>query len=177
VRRSTTICYSADVRLIRTALALLLAPAPCAVPQTVSAGGLSREMLTAHNRVRSRVAVPPLAWSGEIAAVAQQWADHLLTTGRFVHRPKAQYGENLYEVRGTAGGATPAQVVAGWAGEVKDYDAARNTCRAGAMCGHYTQLVWRDTKQVGCAVARQRTREVWVCNYGPPGNWIGERPY
>jgi len=45
------------------------------------------------------------------------------------------------------------------------------------VCGHYTQIVWRDTKQVGCGVARDNRREIWVCNYDPPGNWVGHRPY
>jgi hypothetical protein len=38
-------------------------------------------------------------------------------------------------------------------------------------------LVWNNTREVGCAVASEPGREVWVCNYDPPGNWIGERPY
>jgi pathogenesis-related protein 1 len=132
-------------------------------------------MLAAHNQIRTRVAVPPLAWSRELAAAAQQWAGELVAKGKFEHRPGHQYGENLYEVRGAR--ATPAKVVAAWAAEAKDYDAARNVCRAGAVCGHYTQLVWRKTRQVGCGVAHADDREVWVCNYSPPGNWVGQRPY
>jgi PadR family transcriptional regulator len=49
------------------------------------------------------------------------------------------------------------------------------SCRG--VCGHYTQIVWSNTREVGCGVARDSNREVWVCNYNPPGNWIGERPY
>jgi hypothetical protein len=45
------------------------------------------------------------------------------------------------------------------------------------VCGHYTQIVWRNTKSVGCAVARGKGVEVWVCNYDPPGNYAGQRPY
>lgn len=132
-------------------------------------------MLKAHNHVRSRVGAPPLRWSDKLAAVAQQWADHLLSSGRFMHRPKPHYGENLFEIQGAS--ASPTQVVADWAAEAGDYDAARNTCHSGAVCGHYTQIVWRNTTHVGCGVARRRGREVWVCNYDPPGNWVGERPY
>jgi hypothetical protein len=44
------------------------------------------------------------------------------------------------------------------------------------MCGHYTQLVWRRARQVGCAAARGGSREVWVCEF-PEGNYIGMRPY
>ena len=140
-----------------------------------SADTMSREMLAAHNQVRAGVRLPPLVWSPELAAVAQQWANELLAGGRSAHRPKHQYGENLFEIRG--GRSSPTEVVASWAAEARDYDLARNTCRARAQCGHYTQIVWRNTKEVGCGAARLPGREVWVCNYSPPGNWIGERPY
>jgi uncharacterized protein YkwD len=153
----------------------MLGLTPLATAQTTSAEAVSREMLLAHNQARSRVGVPPLTWSGKMAAVAQQWADQLLRSGKFTHRPKPQYGENLFEMRSAS--ATPAQVVAAWAAEAGNYDVAGNTCHPGAVCGHYTQLVWRHTKRVGCGVARGQKTEIWVCNYDPPGNWVGERPY
>ena len=134
---------------------------------------LSREMLAAHNAVRVRVGTPPLAWSDRLATHAQDWADTLLARKRFVHRSNPIYGENLFEIRGAA--ASPAQAVDAWASESQNYDYNSNRCRG--VCGHYTQLVWRDTKEVGCAVARGGGREVWVCNYDPPGNWVGRRPY
>ncbi len=46
-----------------------------------------------------------------------------------------------------------------------------------AQCGHYTQIVWRGTTTLGCAVARSSFREVWVCEYSPAGNIVGQRPY
>ena len=134
---------------------------------------LARDLLAAHNEVRSSVDVPPLRWSGQLALHAQEWANHLLNTGQFIHRPRPLYGENLFDIEGPR--ATPAEVVGYWASESRDYTYRSNSCRG--VCGHYTQLVWSDTRQVGCAVARDATREVWVCNYEPPGNWVGERPY
>ncbi len=130
-------------------------------------------LLAAHNAVRSRVGLKPLEWSDDLAAFAQQWADYLASNGKFFHRRKSPYGENLFEISG--GGASPAQVVNDWASEARDYQYSTNTCRK--VCGHYTQIVWRNTKRVGCAVARRKRTEVWVCNYDPPGNWIGKRPY
>jgi pathogenesis-related protein 1 len=135
--------------------------------------GLAREMLAAHNEVRERAEVPPLTWSGDLAAVAQNWANHLLYEGQFYHRPQPAYGENLLEINGQR--ALPSEVVAIWAGEAGNYSYGANSCRG--MCGHYTQLVWSSTREVGCAVAHDAMREVWVCNYNPPGNWVGERPY
>ena len=134
---------------------------------------LSRDMLARHNAVRARVGMPPLAWSDRLAAYAQDWADTLLARNQFVHRPNPAYGENLFEITGAA--ASPQQVVDAWAEESRNYDYTSNRCAG--KCGHYTQIVWRDTKRVGCAVARGRGRDVWVCNYDPPGNWVGKRPY
>jgi len=98
--------------------------------------------------------------------VAQQWAETLLARKQFVHRPKSAYGENLFETVGAH--ASPAQVVREWASEARNYDYASNRCHG--VCGHYTQIVWRDTREVGCGVARGPGREVWVCDYSPPGN-------
>jgi pathogenesis-related protein 1 len=130
------------------------------------------EILFAHNEVRARLAVPPLQWSDGLAAHAQDWADRLLREGQFYHRPHPLYGENLLEI--TGGRISPAQVIGDWASEERDYSFSTNTCRG--VCGHYTQLIWSATREVGCAVARDSEREVWVCNYNPPGNWVGEFP-
>jgi pathogenesis-related protein 1 len=105
--------------------------------------------------------------------VAQDWASRLIATGGFGHRPNSQYGENVYAISG--GIASPAQVVGYWAEEARGYDVHSNACTG--VCGHYTQIVWGKTRIVGCAVATGPQREVWVCNYDPPGNVIGYRPY
>jgi len=134
---------------------------------------LSREMLVAHNAVRARVGVAYLVWSPQLAERAQEWADALLASNRFAHQSNAKFGENLFKIRGAA--ATPKQVLNVWAAESRNYDYSSNGCRG--VCGHYTQIVWRDTKAMGCAVARGERREIWVCKYDPRGNWIGRRPY
>jgi pathogenesis-related protein 1 len=136
---------------------------------------LAREILAAHNAVRVRVGTAPLTWSDRLAGVAQDWAKGLLASGQFVHSHNPNYGENLFEISGAA--ATPEQVVKAFADEVRDYDYKSNSCRVGAMCGHYTQVIWNDTREVGCSIARNPGREVWVCEYFPPGNWVGRRPY
>lgn len=133
------------------------------------------QMVAAHNEWRKRYGVPALTWSPELAKVAQDWANRLLRENRFQHRPNSKYGENLASAQGQQ--LSPARVVNMWGEEVKDYNYASNTCKAGAMCGHYTQVVWRRTTQVGCGMARSQNREVWVCNYNPPGNYVGQRPY
>src|SRR5262249_12464923 len=67
--------------------------------------------------------------------------------------------------------------VASWVAEAKDYDYASNTCAPGKVCGHYTQVVWRATEKLGCAVytcAALTFKSTIVCDYGPGGNTGGK---
>ena len=52
-------------------------------------------------------------------------------------------------------------------------------CAAGKVCGHYTQVVWRDSTAIGCArVDCNNGGGVFItCNYNPPGNYVGRSPY
>jgi hypothetical protein len=73
-------------------------------------------------------------------------------------------------------------VVDAWVSEQSDYDYAADSCRG--TCGHYTQVVWRETTGVGCAAQTCTSGsplgsggwQLWVCDYTPPGN-SGGRPY
>ena len=150
--------------------------------------------LASHNSVRAQLGLTPLRWSNRLAGYAQQWANHLASTQNcfMQHRPhgngpfKQVHGENLFwaSPKSWSDGRVElqpwsiAQVVKAWADEVEDYDYNRNSCRSGAQCGHYTQIVWAESRQVGCAIAVCSDQsQLWVCNYDPPGNYIGERPY
>jgi hypothetical protein len=82
-----------------------------------------------------------MAWSNSLAAFAQQWADSLARSGKFVHRSESGHGENLFEIRG--GKAVPSQVVGSWVDEKKDHQPSTHTCKSGAECRHYTQVVWK----------------------------------
>jgi pathogenesis-related protein 1 len=155
-------------QLIRTAAFLMVAALLTAAP-------MQNRMLAAHNAVRAELGEPPLAWSPVLARYAQQWADHLASERAFYHRPNPRFGENLFMIEGDNALVPPEEVVRAWAGEARHYNERTNSCRG--VCGHYTQIVWRSTREVGCAAARSEGYEVWVCNYNPPGNIIGERPY
>ncbi len=132
----------------------------------------SREMLHAHNDVRAGAGLPPLQWSSELAGFAQKWAASLIANNRTAHNTRTSYGENILA---TGLGSTPTSVVTEWASESRAYTYRTNTCNGD--CGHYTQLVWRNTRRVGCAMAHNSQREVWVCSYDPAGNFKGEWPY
>ncbi|HVW07473.1 MAG TPA: CAP domain-containing protein [Bryobacteraceae bacterium] len=154
---------------------LIVLPAIAAVfaqaPEKLSS--LAQQILDAQNAVRAKVNVPPLTWSDHLAEIAQQWANHLISTGGFAHSHNPETGENLYEIEGA--NAAPETVINAWASEVKNYTYSTNACAG--VCGHYTQLVWAATKEVGCAAAQKGRRQVWVCEYSPPGNYVGRKPY
>lgn len=145
------------------------------------------EMLAAHNRWRQQAGVPEVQWSAALAANAQSWADNLKQQScRMRHSAVRGTGENLYwasPIRYSTGAVapqpvTPTQVTNAWGGEEKFFDYATNTCAAGQMCGHYTQVMWRTTTQIGCARAVCSDHsQVWVCHYTPPGNWRGQKPF
>ncbi len=147
----------------------------------------SASLVAAHNKWRNKVGVPPLRWSDALAKDAQAWAGVLGKKNCAMrHSKQREYGENIFwasaerwsdgrrEVQNISGES----VVNDWASEVRDYNYKKNKCRRGRRCGHYTQLVWRRTQEVGCGVAVCADKsQIWVCRYHPPGNIIGQRPY
>jgi hypothetical protein len=153
-------------------------------PPVQSALPDAQRFIDAHNAVRVAVQAPPgyngawaplayLTWSDEIAGTAQQWAEHLRDDNKcgLVHSD-TMYGENLAGGQGM----DPEQAVKMWASEIGNftwtpvYDFQRSS-------GHYSQLVWRKTTQVGCGRASCGRKSVVVCRYNPPGNHIGRAPY
>jgi len=134
----------------------------------------AEQLLDAHNRWRDRYGVAALSWSADLAAHAQQWADELEATGmQMRHRSPNDFGENLYWCSGKAASAD--DVVDAWGNEDQLYDYAANNWWPDA--GHFSQLVWHSTTEVGGAVVRSGGQELWVCNYDPRGNWTGQRPF
>lgn len=150
---------------------------------------LAAEIVAAHNQSRAKTkptpkpALPPLTWSEDAAKVARAYAAQC----RFEHnKNRGKYGENLAAAAPPTS-KTNTQVVQDWVSESGDYTYATNKCAPGKVCGHYTQVVWRNTTQVGCASvtctknspfgAQFPTWQLWVCNYTPPGNYVGQKPY
>ena len=135
----------------------------------------AREMLAAHNTVRQKVGVAPLKWSNKLAARAEEWAKTLAATG--ASRMQGIPGQNI-AYTGPPGHAKGADVVAAWSAEASNYDREKNACIDPKLrCNHYTQVVWRDSSSLGCATAHDAQRDIWVCDYDPPGNNVAEKPY
>ena len=140
-----------------------------ATPADDGLSPIERALVDEHNAVRARHCAPPLAWSPKLAAVAQAWAEHLRDHGCGFDHSRTQYGENL--AGGSAGMLDAASIVGMWAEERAAYDFRRGGFSM--ETGHFTQVVWRGTTQVGCGSATCNGMAVWVCNYDPPGNVQG----
>jgi len=153
------------------------------------------DMLAAHNSYRAAVGSPGLRWSDSLEAKAKNLANKLKLKGCSMSHSST--GENLYWAsakmsatskdasgnwvwENTVQAVDDKKVTNSWADEKQWFDYNKNKCNApaGKACGHYTQVVWKSTTELGCGNAVcSDSSQVWVCNYAPAGNIVGEKPY
>ena len=174
---------SADMARFLPALTLLFA-----LPMTVGASDPARSfigpVMDRHHVERAAVEVPDMIWDEALADSAGRWARELARSHSFEHEdelsddPEVE-GENLW--MGTRGAWSPAEMVSHWARERRAFRPGTfpAVSRTGSLedVGHYTQMVWRNTGRVGCAVASDRQMDYLVCRYSRTGNVEGERVY
>lgn len=145
---------------------------------------LDARLLAAHNLERSSLGLPKLQWDDSLAASAEEWGEQLAAIDDIEHSPDDPddpdpEGENLF--LGTKNHFAPEEMVGMWIEEKKHFKPGifPNNSRTGSLedVGHYTQLVWRDTGRVGCAVSQGQEYDILVCRYRRAGNVEGERPF
>ncbi|KAI0704883.1 CAP domain-containing protein [Cytidiella melzeri] len=156
-------------------------PSPSPAPSTPASASSSSDQtsssdieqyLSAHNTIRAQHGASALTWSDELASKAQQWANGCI----FQHSGGSlgPFGENLAAGTGSSYGISAA--VKSWTDEVSEYDPNN------PQPSHFTQVVWKASTQVGCAVqscsgifaASFGPAQFFVCEYSPQGNIIGE---
>jgi pathogenesis-related protein 1 len=142
----------------------------------------AKQLVDYHNQVRAEVGVGKLSSSPELASYAQEWADHLAKKGKFEHRPASEkkFGENL--AAGSHPGYNGLSGAQGWYGEKSLYKARAPFSVEFMEAGHYTQMVWRGSTQIGAATAvctkgKYKGWTIVVCNYNPGGNMLGQPAY
>jgi hypothetical protein len=140
--------------------------------------GFAQRLLAAHNDERERMGVPQLVWSSRLADEAQPWADELARRGVLVHttrEARRSAGENLW--MSAPGWYGPEDMIGAFVNEGRYFRPGRfpnvSTTSDWYVVGHYTQLIWPETREVGCAVGETRNHEVLVCRYWPSGNING----
>jgi uncharacterized protein YkwD len=132
--------------------------------------GDAAQWLDAHNRLRAKHCAAPLSWSARLADVAQHWANALRDRGCSFGHSGGTFGENL--AAGTIGTLDPAAVVQMWYDEIAQY---RFPDGGFSMkTGHFTQVVWRGSRRVGCGHSQCKGMDILVCEYDPAGNWEGQ---
>ena len=119
-----------------------------------------------HNRLRALHGVPDVKWNRDLAKYAQ---DYLASAQCNFAHSGGPYGENL-----AIGYPTTAASIQAWYDEIKDYDFSKN--EFSSSTGHFTQVVWKDSTEIGCAEVECGSG--WggpylVCEYSPRGNIIG----
>jgi len=172
-----------NIAKLAAALGLALA-APFVQGATGFDNNLNQRLLASHNRERASLGIPPLAWNELLERDARLYAQHLVRVGYLVHSEDAPgetdpQGENLWA--GTRGYYGPESMVGLWISEKDDFKEGifPNNSVSGDLekVAHYTQVMWRSSRAVGCAVAHGRADDFLVCRYSEGGNVIGERPF
>lgn len=150
-----------------------------AAPMSVN---FDQRILVAQNFERTRLGLEPLRWNPDLAADAAVWANRLASSHRFEHAPEnneAPEGENLWE--GTRHYYPAEAMVDAWVREKKYFKPGifPNNSTTGNVedVGHFTQIAWRNTTEVGCATAANADNDVLVCRYSQAGNYVGQRPF
>jgi pathogenesis-related protein 1 len=158
------------------------------------------DIVAAHNsaRVAEHASLPKLAWSDALAKIATAYSVKCTSGGALMaHNPNRKnnallksalkkypnplgnyFGENIYASSGAISDFKGA--VGEWVAEKKFYKRANNSCTSGQMCGHYTQVVWKGTRLVGCAYVQCSNIQfsyTLLCDYFPGGNISGKKPF
>ncbi|OTF74436.1 hypothetical protein BLA29_003488 [Euroglyphus maynei] len=132
------------------------------------------QVLDYTNELRAKHQAPPLALFRDLNKFAQEWANHLAKLNQCIHRDQTKYGENIYYKyqysKITLNGYEPVQ---SWYDEIEDYypffgkDPPKSIFN---KVGHFTNLVWKETKRMGVGYAKGTNTVYVVANYDPPGN-------
>jgi len=144
----------------------------------------AQAILDHHNHARQEVGVQPLIWSARLSEYAQSWAGYLSTNNNCtmkhsncIDNDGNKIGENLWW-GSSSSFYKPIDASIGWLGEKEYYLYQQFGQLTEKPIGHYTQMVWKNTTEMGVGIAYCASGGMMiVASYNPPGNWIGEYPY
>jgi hypothetical protein len=165
------------------ALGSLCLPASAANMASMSREDVAQRILELHNRERAAVGAPPLQWDARLAQSAATYGPALASIGRLVHSPRAtRPGQRENLAMAWTDTTSPEQLVGLWVEEKRLFHpgAFPNVTRTGnwSDVAHYTQMVWKGTTHVGCAVHTAPSGWSYlICRYSPPGNIDGKPVY
>ena len=147
-----------------------------------------RGNLQVHNCARKTVvpraspAIPMMRWANDLQTASQTYSNQC----SYQHSGAGGLGENI-AAYAPFNASAPVLAAQNWASEQQYYTYATRSCAPNHACGHYTQMVWRSSVELGCGVTNCSVNSPFgssfpnwtlvVCNYRPPGNYVGQFPY
>ena len=161
---------------------MALATSSVATTASLSDGraNLPQKLLALHNQARAEVGAPPLVWDDSLASSAAAYGPDLARIGRLVHSPREMRpGQRENLAMAWTETTTAEELVGLWTDEKRQltpglFPAVSRTGQWKDVT-HYTQMVWKSTTHVGCAVhSDQRGWSYLICRYSPPGNVDGK---
>ncbi|KAK5990731.1 Pathogenesis-related protein 1B [Cladobotryum mycophilum] len=166
--------------LLRRTIQLLSIVGHAAAQKTPSQFSDQSRSFDILNQARTDVGVQMLAWSPDLAAYAQYWANEMATDRQpFAHATgpyRPQQGETLYEQQSGQchiSYDTPLETaIRAWIGQAALYDGHPVTTGREPWL-HWSQCVWSGSTQVGCASAYSISTPYTVyivCRFFPEGN-------
>lgn len=146
--------------------------------------------LDLHNKFREKNNRKPLVWNDYLARSAEAYAEKLLREKCAIYHPKTKddderylqsgaHGQNLSQfvntgrpIKGLKVGSIE-KAVQLWRDECHEYDPEHPTK---GNVGHFTAMLWKPTRHVGCAYREMDTERkqasIYVCHYEKSGNWL-----
>uniref|UniRef100_A0A671KCA0 Im:7150988 n=1 Tax=Sinocyclocheilus anshuiensis TaxID=1608454 RepID=A0A671KCA0_9TELE len=125
-----------------------------------------KEFLEAHNQYRKQHQAPELTYSDKLCSAAQKWADHLLSIRSLGHSD-TQNGENVLFYSFSVYDEIY-EAVDSWYSEIKDYNFSSPGFQSST--GHFTQVVWKSSTELGVGLATDGNTVFVVGQYKPAGN-------
>lgn len=170
----------ASLLLATASAATATPPARNAVHPAAYVGAFEARVLATHNRERASFGSAPLQWDRNLAMAAASYGPSLSAIGRLQHSSRANragQAENLW--MGTRGAYSLEAMVGTWSSERRYFRPGifPHVSATGSWqdIGHFTQMIWKTTTHVGCALHRDRRHDFLICRYSPKGNVDGRR--
>ena len=133
-------------------------------------------VLEQHNLYREKHGACPMTYSTAIEdyVMTSPAFQDICNTGSLKHNTGNSYGENIAMV-GTSGATN----IGLWdaAEAVKNWYCLEENCYDGAFWSQilrFSQVVWKDSLQIGCGLCSVDTRMYIMCNYHVKGNHVSQ---
>eukprot|EP00794_Sanderia_malayensis_P019050 gene19050-20963_t len=143
---------------------------------------LNKVALNVHNALRRMHGAPPLTLSAKMSIDAENYARYLAEENKFEHfKHLGDIGESLaFSCNTDERIPSVWKAIKDWYEEVctKNYDFASSSQTDIKDIAHFTQIVWKSTRELGIgrSIARRgnETCTFFVARYNPSGNWLGQ---